>query len=137
MQISYYIVVAIHVLFILSCFLIHVSVFHHVYFKEISDFCSILTFQMSIGANIVMRPQNAASAALIRFVPHFVGLRLSWTQNSLKSEGVEQFVEEFLPIIRLVGIEVYRLPFYRENNPQIKYFLQRTYTECDPFVVGE
>ncbi|KHJ91970.1 hypothetical protein OESDEN_08150 [Oesophagostomum dentatum] len=25
----------------------------------------------------------------------------------------------------------------QENNPQIKYFLHRTYTECDPFVVGE
>ncbi|CAI4222450.1 unnamed protein product [Auanema sp. JU1783] len=79
---------------------------------------------MSIGANMVMRPQNAASASLIKFVPHFLALRLSWTQNSLKSEGLEQFVEEHLPVIR-------------ENNPQVKYFLQRTYTECDPFVVGE
>nr|CDJ97161.1 Protein T09A5.5 [Haemonchus contortus] len=79
---------------------------------------------MSIWANPVFRPQNGVSAALIRFVPHFVGLRLSWTQNSLRSEGIEQFVEEFLPIIR-------------ENNPQIQYFLHRTYTECDPFVVGE
>ncbi|KAL6735963.1 hypothetical protein Aduo_006362 [Ancylostoma duodenale] len=79
---------------------------------------------MSIGANAVFRPHNAASAALIRFVPNFVALRLSWTQNSLRSEGLEQFVEEFLPIIR-------------ENNPQVKYFLHRTYTECDPFVYGE
>ncbi|KAK5976937.1 Mediator of RNA polymerase II transcription subunit 10 [Trichostrongylus colubriformis] len=79
---------------------------------------------MSIWANPIFRPQNAASAALIRFVPNFVSLRLSWTHNSLKSEGVEQFVEEFLPIIR-------------EHNPQVKYFLHRTYTECDPFVVGE
>ncbi|KAK6018739.1 hypothetical protein OSTOST_15652 [Ostertagia ostertagi] len=64
---------------------------------------------MSIGANAVFRPQNSVSAALIRFVPNFVALRLSWTHNSLRSEGVEQFVDEFLPIIR-------------ENNPQIKYF---------------
>ncbi|WKX94343.1 hypothetical protein Q1695_011530 [Nippostrongylus brasiliensis] len=79
---------------------------------------------MSIGANPIFRPHNAASAALIKFVPNFVALRLSWTQNSLRSEGMEQFVEEFLPTIR-------------ENNPQVKYFLHRTYTECDPFVVGE
>ncbi|KAK6036551.1 hypothetical protein COOONC_25945 [Cooperia oncophora] len=26
---------------------------------------------------------------------------------------------------------------FRENNPQVKYFLHRTYTECDPFIVGE
>lgn len=51
---------------------------------------------------MIMRPQNAASASVIKFVPHFVALRLSWTQNAIKSEGVEQFVEEFLPIIRFV-----------------------------------
>ena len=28
------------------------------------------------------------------------GLRLSWTHNSLKSEGMEQFIEEHLPAIR-------------------------------------
>ena len=61
---------------------------------------------MSIGANIVMRPQNAASASIIRFVPHFVALRLSWTHNSLKSEGMEQFVEEFLPTIRSVNVDI-------------------------------
>ncbi|VDK47824.1 unnamed protein product [Cylicostephanus goldi] len=80
--------------------------------------------KMSIGANAVFRPHNGVTAALIKFVPNFVALRLSWTQNSLKSEGLEQFVEEYLPVIR-------------ENNPRIKYFLHRTYTECDPFVVGE
>ncbi|CAD6191413.1 unnamed protein product [Caenorhabditis auriculariae] len=79
---------------------------------------------MSIGANAVMAVQNAASAQLIRFVPNFVALRLSWTQNELKSEGMEQFVEEFLPIIR-------------SHNPDIKYFLHRTYTSCDPFIIGE
>ncbi|CAI5441646.1 unnamed protein product [Caenorhabditis angaria] len=79
---------------------------------------------MSIGANVIMQVQNAASAKIIRFVPHFVSLRLSWTHNDLKAEGLEQFVEEFLPVIR-------------ENNPQVKYFMQRSYTTCDPFVVGE
>ncbi|CAB3404266.1 unnamed protein product [Caenorhabditis bovis] len=79
---------------------------------------------MSIGANAVMRVQNAGSAKLIKFVPHFVSLRLSWAHNDLKAEGLEKFMEEYLPVIR-------------ENNPQIKYFLHRTYTVCDPFVVGE
>lgn len=79
---------------------------------------------MSIGANAVMSVQNGFTAKIIRFVPHFVALRLSWTHNDLKAEGLEQFVEECLPAIR-------------ENNPQVKYFLQRSYTTCDPFVVGE
>ncbi|GMR37347.1 hypothetical protein PMAYCL1PPCAC_07542 [Pristionchus mayeri] len=79
---------------------------------------------MSIGANAIMRPANAASAALIRAVPHFLGLRLSWTHESLKSEGMEKFIDESLPVIR-------------SNNPDIKFTLYRSYTECDPFVVGE
>ncbi|CAJ0607044.1 unnamed protein product [Cylicocyclus nassatus] len=99
--------------------------FHAALLKELGEEMPEDTMtRMSIGANAVFRPHNAVTAALIKFVPNFVALRLSWTQNSLKSEGLEQFVEEYLPVIR-------------ENNPQIKYFLHRTYTECDPFVVGE
>ncbi|KAK0396191.1 hypothetical protein QR680_001615 [Steinernema hermaphroditum] len=71
-----------------------------------------------------MQPTNTFTANTIRFVPHFLALRVSWTHNSLMSEGMEQFVEEHLPQIR-------------ENNPRIKFILQRTHTECDPFVVGE
>ncbi|CAJ0950708.1 unnamed protein product, partial [Mesorhabditis belari] len=37
---------------------------------------------------------------------------------------MEKFIEEFLPKIR-------------ENNPRVQYLLHRTYTDCDPFVVGE
>uniref|UniRef100_A0A914DZT7 Ribosomal protein/NADH dehydrogenase domain-containing protein n=1 Tax=Acrobeloides nanus TaxID=290746 RepID=A0A914DZT7_9BILA len=73
---------------------------------------------------LYMAPRNAHMASSIKFCDHFRILRLSWTANSLKSEGLEQFVDEFLPIIR-------------ENNPQIRYYLNRTYVECDPFVVGE
>lgn len=47
-----------------------------------------------------MNPQNAASVDYIRFVPHFKELRLSWTARSLMSEGMEKFVDEYLPIIR-------------------------------------
>ncbi|TMS35891.1 hypothetical protein L596_003183 [Steinernema carpocapsae] len=71
-----------------------------------------------------MQPRNAFTANAIRFAPHFLSLRVSWTHNSLMSQGVEQFVEEFLPQIR-------------ENNPRMKFFLERTHTQCDPFVVGE
>ncbi|VDM27003.1 unnamed protein product [Toxocara canis] len=71
-----------------------------------------------------MQPQNGFTASTIRFVPHFRALRISWTHNSLMSEGVEQFVHEFLPVIR-------------ENNPHIDFVLLRTHTECDPFIVGE
>uniref|UniRef100_A0A914ZRM9 Ribosomal protein/NADH dehydrogenase domain-containing protein n=1 Tax=Parascaris univalens TaxID=6257 RepID=A0A914ZRM9_PARUN len=71
-----------------------------------------------------MQPQNAFTATTIRFVPHFESLRISWTHNSLMSEGVERFIDEFLPIIR-------------QNNPHVKFVLLRTHTECDPFIVGE
>lgn len=45
-------------------------------------------------------PQNAAIVEKIRFVPHFKELKLSWTASALMSEGMEKFVEEYLPIIR-------------------------------------
>ncbi|MFH4973341.1 hypothetical protein AB6A40_000050 [Gnathostoma spinigerum] len=80
--------------------------------------------QMSAIVGKAMIPQNLAVVEKIRFVPHFVSLRISWTHNSLASQGVERFVDEMLPRIR-------------ENNSQIKYYLHRTHTECDPFVVGE
>ncbi|KAI1718390.1 putative 19.4 kDa protein T09A5.5 in chromosome III [Ditylenchus destructor] len=66
-------------------------------------------------------PQNAWTAETIRFPAHFKELRLSWTANALPSQGMEKFVDEHLPIIR-------------ENNPQIKYRLDRTFVDCDPFI---
>jgi len=71
-----------------------------------------------------MAPQNGYVAKTLKFCPHFKMLRLSWTAFSPKSEGMEQFVEEYLPHIR-------------ENNPQVKFFLQRSYVEWDPWTVGE
>uniref|UniRef100_A0A7E4VDH0 L51_S25_CI-B8 domain-containing protein n=1 Tax=Panagrellus redivivus TaxID=6233 RepID=A0A7E4VDH0_PANRE len=70
-----------------------------------------------------MSPQNGFTAGLIKFCPNFRTLRISWTADSPRSQGVEQFVEEYLPIIR-------------QNNPQIDYHLHRTHTEWDPWVVG-
>lgn len=49
---------------------------------------------------IYMLPKNASSAKKIKFCEHFRVLNIAWTANSLKSEGVEQFIDEFLPTIR-------------------------------------
>uniref|UniRef100_A0A914HY16 Ribosomal protein/NADH dehydrogenase domain-containing protein n=1 Tax=Globodera rostochiensis TaxID=31243 RepID=A0A914HY16_GLORO len=68
-------------------------------------------------------PQIGFIVDRIRFVPHFEQLSVSWTANSPMSEGVERFVKEYWPIIR-------------ENNPNVQYRLARSYTECDPFIVG-
>ncbi|KAI6196845.1 hypothetical protein M3Y94_01156700 [Aphelenchoides besseyi] len=70
-----------------------------------------------------MRPNIGFAADLIKFVPHFRRLAVSWTARGATSEGMERFVDEFLPKIRA-------------NNPQIEYALYRTHTPCDPFVVG-
>lgn len=56
-----------------------------------------------------MQPQNAKSAELIRFVPHLLRLRIVWGHNRLKSEGVETFVHEFLPIIRLIFLFFFKV----------------------------
>uniref|UniRef100_A0A0N5AA72 L51_S25_CI-B8 domain-containing protein n=1 Tax=Syphacia muris TaxID=451379 RepID=A0A0N5AA72_9BILA len=71
-----------------------------------------------------IQPCNGRAAELIKFVPNFLELHLSWTHNSLIGEGVEQFVEEYLPKIRA-------------NNPQVKYVLKRSHVLWDPFVVGQ
>uniref|UniRef100_A0AC34Q756 Ribosomal protein/NADH dehydrogenase domain-containing protein n=1 Tax=Panagrolaimus sp. JU765 TaxID=591449 RepID=A0AC34Q756_9BILA len=81
-------------------------------------------FKMTHVHRYLMAPQNGITAGIFKFCPNFRMLRLSWTANSPRSEGMEQFVEEYLPKIR-------------ENNPQIKYFLHRSYVEWDPWVVGE
>ncbi|CAJ0587047.1 unnamed protein product, partial [Mesorhabditis spiculigera] len=79
---------------------------------------------MSVYTQYVMKPANAFTADLIRAVPTFVALRLSWAHNTPKSLGMEKFIEEHLPKIR-------------SNNPDVKYYLHRSYTDFDPFVVGE
>jgi hypothetical protein len=43
---------------------------------------------------------NGFTADLIRFVPYFQKLQVSWTASAPKSEGVEKFVDEYLPKIR-------------------------------------
>lgn len=48
----------------------------------------------------ILTPMNQHTAALIRFVPHFRELIVNWTACSVRSEGVERFVEEYLPEIR-------------------------------------
>jgi len=48
-------------------------------------------------------PNNAHIADKIRFVANFKELHLGWTAFSAMSEGVEQFVDEHLPIIRLIN----------------------------------
>jgi len=47
-----------------------------------------------------MRPHIGFTADLIRFVPHFKKLHLSWTAYAPSSEGMERFVDEYLPLIR-------------------------------------
>ena len=68
-------------------------------------------------------PQNAHIVDTIRFVPNFRQLRVSWTAFSPICEGVEQFVDEYLPIIR-------------NNNPQVDFMLKRCHVEVDPWLVG-
>ncbi|CAG9529820.1 unnamed protein product [Cercopithifilaria johnstoni] len=70
-----------------------------------------------------MQPQNGFTAKTIRFVEHCKGLQVGWTHNKLRSQGVEEFVEEYLPWIR-------------KNNPHIEIRLYRTHVNCDPFVIG-
>uniref|UniRef100_A0A915EFD1 Uncharacterized protein n=1 Tax=Ditylenchus dipsaci TaxID=166011 RepID=A0A915EFD1_9BILA len=62
-------------------------------------------------------PQNEHTADLIRFVPHFRELQLSWTAGAAMSDGMEKFVEEFLLEFGLLS-------------------LHRSHVDCDPFVVG-
>ncbi|KAI6184170.1 hypothetical protein M3Y97_00567600 [Aphelenchoides bicaudatus] len=71
----------------------------------------------------VSAPSNAFMADVIRFVPHFQKLKLSWTSYAPMSAGMEKFVDEYLPKIQ-------------ENNPQIQVALHRACTLHDPFVVG-
>uniref|UniRef100_A0AC35U337 L51_S25_CI-B8 domain-containing protein n=1 Tax=Rhabditophanes sp. KR3021 TaxID=114890 RepID=A0AC35U337_9BILA len=71
-----------------------------------------------------MLPSNAFTASKIVFVPYFKSLKIGWQYNALQSQGLEKFVEEFLPDIR-------------KNNPQVKFVLQRNHTAYDPFIVGE
>ncbi|VDD87007.1 unnamed protein product [Enterobius vermicularis] len=78
-------------------------------------------------SSVVMRglnPRNGFTASTMRFAPTFRVLHISWTHNALMSEGVQKFVEKYLPTIRA-------------NNPNIEYRLYRTHIICDPFVVGE
>uniref|UniRef100_A0A0N5BNM9 L51_S25_CI-B8 domain-containing protein n=1 Tax=Strongyloides papillosus TaxID=174720 RepID=A0A0N5BNM9_STREA len=75
-------------------------------------------------SQLYMIPSNAITASKIIFVPYFKTLKIGWQYNSLMCQGVEKFVEEFLPEIR-------------KNNPDVKFVLQRTHTPADPFVVGE
>ncbi|VDN45779.1 unnamed protein product [Gongylonema pulchrum] len=49
-----------------------------------------------------MQPKNGFTAMTIRFVDHFRELDIGWTHNKLISQGVEQFVDEFLPHIRFI-----------------------------------
>ncbi|VDN02072.1 unnamed protein product [Thelazia callipaeda] len=70
-----------------------------------------------------MRVGNGFTAHTMRFVKHFKELEIGWTHNTLRSQGVQEFVEEYLPHIR-------------ENNPHIKIRLHRTHVICDPFVIG-
>ncbi|CAD5215829.1 unnamed protein product [Bursaphelenchus xylophilus] len=66
---------------------------------------------------------NQGTAGLIKFVPHFLQLKIGWTAGAPIAEGVERFVEECLPVIR-------------HNNPHVQYSLYRTSTFCDPFLIG-
>uniref|UniRef100_A0A914YJL8 Ribosomal protein/NADH dehydrogenase domain-containing protein n=1 Tax=Panagrolaimus superbus TaxID=310955 RepID=A0A914YJL8_9BILA len=72
----------------------------------------------------LMSTQNGYTAKLIKFCPTFRTLRLTWTAFSPKSAGMDEFVDEYLPVIR-------------ENNPQIRYFLERSHKDWDPWVIGE
>ncbi|VDK26275.1 unnamed protein product [Anisakis simplex] len=56
--------------------------------------------QREVQLGIVLSEENAFNAAQFRFIAQFRELRLSWTHNSLMSEGVGQFVLEFMPVIR-------------------------------------
>uniref|UniRef100_A0A915PKT0 Uncharacterized protein n=1 Tax=Setaria digitata TaxID=48799 RepID=A0A915PKT0_9BILA len=47
-----------------------------------------------------MQPQNGFTAKTIQFVKHFNELQVGWTHNTLRSQGVEEFVKEYLPFIR-------------------------------------
>lgn len=53
-----------------------------------------------MAAHKLFLPQNAKTAELIKFVPKFRQLYLGWTAFAPISKGVEQFVEEYLPVIR-------------------------------------
>ncbi|CAD5211476.1 unnamed protein product [Bursaphelenchus okinawaensis] len=76
-----------------------------------------------MSATKILTPMNHGTAGLIKFVPHFKQLKIGWTACAPRSEGVEQFVEEYLPVIR-------------ENNPDVKFSLYRTHTLIDPFLKG-
>lgn len=68
-----------------------------------------------------MQPRNGFTAKTIRFVEHFKELQIGWTHNKLRSQGVEEFVDEYLPWIRfdnilirfgrLVQIEIFLVSF--------------------------
>ncbi|KAL7073071.1 hypothetical protein ACQ4LE_007691 [Meloidogyne hapla] len=68
-------------------------------------------------------PRNSFIAERIRFGENFREMKIYWTAFAPMSEGTEKFVENYLPIIR-------------ENNPQIKFTLQRGYVSVDPWLIG-
>lgn len=55
---------------------------------------------LNVIKKTAISPQNAKSVFKIRFVPYFKELQLSWTANSAMSLGMEEFIDEYLPIIR-------------------------------------
>uniref|UniRef100_A0A914XS66 Ribosomal protein/NADH dehydrogenase domain-containing protein n=1 Tax=Plectus sambesii TaxID=2011161 RepID=A0A914XS66_9BILA len=71
-----------------------------------------------------MAAANAFVARTVRAVPFFTRLWLGYTHNSLRSQGMEEFVHKYLPLIR-------------EGNPHLQYVFHRTHVQCDPHVVGE
>lgn len=61
-----------------------------------------------------MQPKNGFTAKTMRFVKHCKELEIGWTHNKLRSQGVEEFVEEYLPWIRF-DIILIRFCLHREN----------------------
>ena len=85
-------------------------------------------------------PQNSFIADRIRLGENFHEMKVFWTAFAPMSEGTEKFVENYLPIIRLLN-SFFNLIFFkqisfRQNNPQVKFSLQRGYVSVDPWLIG-
>ena len=65
----------------------------------------LMKFTRVLGTNLwrlarYVEPKNGFTVEQIRFCPNFRAIQVSWTANAAMSEGAEQFVDEFLPIIQ-------------------------------------
>ncbi|KAF7634019.1 L51_S25_CI-B8 domain-containing protein [Meloidogyne graminicola] len=93
------------------------------YFVEI-DFENFISKKEKMNRIMTyFAPRNSFIAERIRFGENFREMKVCWTAFTPMSEGTEKFVENYLPIIR-------------QNNPQIKFSLQRGYVNVDPWLVG-